>query len=285
MTVYMALKQVPDIPIEADTITPNAFSGKTIEQIGKLKVIQGNASRELRDFFEIKGNPAESAEETEIVLSGDLRKVKMIGKGMNGGIIKIDGDVGMHLGAEMIAGRITVTGSVDAWAGAEMSGGNIQIEGNAGDYLCAGYRGSPDGMKGGRVYVAGNVGREMALHMRKGFIAVTGNVAEMAAARMKGGTIMVCGKLGPRACTESTKGMVFALGKIDSLPPTYKYSGSSEREFTGYYVRYLKSRRPDFLKSNIPSSEKWAKFVGDFAEAESKTEIYARMNLNTHLVS
>jgi len=285
MTVHMALKQVPDIPIEADTITPSGFAAKTLEQIGKLEVIQGNGSYELRDFFEIKGNPSGSAEETEIVLSGDLRRVKMIGKGMNGGIIKIEGDAGMHLGAEMVSGRISVRGSVDAWAGAEMSGGNIQIEGNAGDYLCAGYRGSPDGMKGGRVYVAGNVGNEMALHLRRGFIAVKGNVAEMAAARMKGGSIMVCGEIGPRACVEATRGIVFALGKIDSLPPTYKYSGSSEREFTGYYVRYLRSRRPDFIQSEITSSEKWAKFVGDFAEADARTEIYARLALNRHLVS
>jgi formylmethanofuran dehydrogenase subunit C len=285
MTVYMTLKHVPDIPIEADVITPSSFAGKTVEQIEQLEVIQGSVTRELRDFFDIKGSSAESAEETEVVLSGDLRRVKMIGKSMNGGIIKIEGDVGMHLGAEMVAGRITVTGSVDAWAGAEISGGNIQIEGNAGDYLCASYRGSSDGMKGGRVYVAGNVGREMALHMRKGFIAVKGNVAEMAAARMKGGSIMVCGELGPRACTEATKGMVFALGKIESLPPTYKYSGSSEREFTGYYVRYLRTRRPDFVHSDILPSEKWAKFVGDFSEAEAKTEIYARLALNTHLVS
>jgi formylmethanofuran dehydrogenase subunit C len=211
--------------------------------------------------------------------------VKLIGKGMNGGRIKIDGDVGMHLGAEMVAGRITVTGSVDAWAAAEMKGGNIQIEGNAGDYLCAGYRGTPDGMTGGRVFVAGNVGKEMALHMRKGFIAVKGDVAEMAAVRMRGGTIMVSGELGPRACIEASKGMVFALSKVNSLPPTYKYSGTSEREFTGYYVRYLKSRRPDFIESDIPYSEKWVKFVGDFAEAESKTEIYARLDLNPHLVS
>ncbi len=285
MTVSIALKQIPDIPIEADMITPTAFAGKTLEQIGKLEVIQGRHTCELKDFFEIKGNPAESAEETVIALNGDLRKVKLIGKGMNGGIINIEGDVGMHLGAEMIAGRITVSGSVDAWAGAEMSGGNIQIEGNAGDYLCAGYRGSPDGMKGGRVYVAGNVGCEMALHMRKGFIAVKGDVAEMAATRMRGGSIMVCGELGPRACVEASKGMVFALGKINSLLPTFKYSGTSEREFTGYYVRYLKARRPDFIRSEILHSEKWVKFVGDLAEVESKMEIYARLVLNSHLVS
>ncbi|MGY5859455.1 MAG: formylmethanofuran dehydrogenase subunit C [Candidatus Thorarchaeota archaeon] len=285
MTVSIVLKQVPDIPIEADMITPTAFAGKTLEQIGKLEVIQGRNLCELKDFFEIKGSPAESADETVIALSGDLRKVKLIGKGMNGGIIDIDGDVGMHLGAGMVAGRITVTGSVDAWAGAEMSGGNIQIEGNAGDYLCAGYRGTPDGMTGGRVFVAGNVGKEMALHMRKGFIAVKGDVAEMAAVRMRGGSIMVCGELGPRACIEASKGMVFALGKIHSLSPTYNYSGTSEREFTGYYIRYLKSRRPDFIQSDILYTEKWAKFVGDLAEAESKTEIYARVDLNPHLVS
>jgi formylmethanofuran dehydrogenase subunit C len=100
---------------------------------------------------------------------------------------------------------------------------------------------------------------------------------------MKGGTIIVCGDLGPRACIEATKGMLFALGKISSLPPTFKYSGNSEREFTGYYIRYLKSRRPDFLKSDVSYSEKWTKFVGDFAEAESKMEIYTRTVLNSHL--
>ncbi|MDH4214650.1 MAG: formylmethanofuran dehydrogenase subunit C [Candidatus Thorarchaeota archaeon] len=285
MTVLLSLKQVPNIPIEADSITPTAFAGKTLAQIGKLVVMQGRNSCELREFFEITGESADSVEETEIVIRGDLRKVKQIGKGMNGGRIRIEGDVGMHLGAEMIAGRITVTGSVDAYAGAEMSGGNIQIEGNAGDYLCAGYRGSPDGMKGGRVFIAGNVGNEMALHMRKGFIAVKGNVGAMAATRMKGGSIIVCGELGPRACIEATKGMLFALGKVSSLPPTFKYSGSSEREFTGYYIRYLKSRRPDFLQSDISPSEKWAKFIGDFAEAESKMEIYTRLVLNSHLAS
>lgn len=285
MTVLLSLKKIPDIPIEADLITPSAFAGKTLEQIGKLKVMQGRDSCELREFFKITGESADSAEETEIVIRGDLRKVKQIGKGMNGGKIRVEGDAGMHLGAEMIAGRIAVTGSVDAYAGAEMSGGNIQIEGDAGDYLCACYRGSPDGMTGGRVYVAGNVGDEMALHMRKGFIAVKGNVGAMAATRMKGGSIIVCGELGPRACTEATKGMLFALGKVSSLPPTFKYSGNSEREFTGYYIRYLKSRRPDFIKSKISYSEKWAKFVGDFAESEPKMEIYTRLVQNSHLTS
>ncbi|MFW9918001.1 MAG: formylmethanofuran dehydrogenase subunit C [Candidatus Thorarchaeota archaeon] len=283
MTVSLILTKEPDLPIEADTITPSHFAGKSTSEIGKLPILQGNKFLELGEFFKISGEAGDSPDTTEISISGNLQKVKMIGKGMNGGQITIDGDVGMYLGAEMIAGRIHVKGSVGPWAATEMAGGNIQIEGDAGDRLCAGYRGSIEGMSGGRVYVSGNVGREMASQMRKGFIAVKGNVGELAAAKMKGGTIIVCGSLAERSGVGATKGMIFALGKVESLMPTYLFSGTSEREFTNYYLRYLKSRRPDFLGEEISASEKWTKYMGDFAEGSPKQEIYVRANLNDHL--
>jgi len=283
MTVSLILTKEPDLPIEADTITPSHFAGKSMSEIGKLAILQGNQFLELGEFFKISGEAGDSPDTTEITISGDLTKVKMIGKGMNGGKITIDGDVGMYLGAEMIAGRIHVKGSVGPWAAAEMQGGNIQIEGDAGDRLCSGYRGSIEGMSGGRVYVSGNVGREMASHMRKGFIAVKGNVGELAASKMKGGTIIVCGNLAERVGVGATKGMLFALGKLDSLMPTYIFSGTSEREFTNYYLRYLKSRRPDYLQEEISTSEKWTKYMGDFAEGSPKQEIYVRAKINDHL--
>jgi formylmethanofuran dehydrogenase subunit C len=284
MPVNLKLTKAPDIPIEADTITPTHFAGKSSAEIGELPVLQGNQTLKLADFFAISGNAGETADETEIIITGDLKKVKMIGNGMNGGKITIDGDVGMHLGAEMIAGRIHVKGSVGAWAAAEMEGGNIQIEGDAADYLCAGYRGSKDGMKGGRVYVAGNVGREMASHMRKGFIAVKGNVGELAAVRMMGGTIIVVGNMAERVGFEATKGMIFCLGKIESLLPTYRFSGKSAREFTTYYLKYLKSRRPDFLSEDIGYQEEWVKFMGDLAEGDPKEEIYVLAKNSEHLL-
>ena len=284
MTVYLKLTKEPDIPIEADTITPTHFAGKSVAKIGKLPILQGNQTLELATFFSVEGEAGPTPEETEIIISGDLQRVKMIGKGMNGGKITVDGNAGMYLGAEMIAGRIHVKGSVGAWTAAEMEGGNIQIEGDAADYLCSGYRGSADGMKGGRVYVAGNVGREMASHLRKGFIAVKGNVGELSAVRMMGGTIIVVGDMAERVGVEATKGMIFCLGKMDSLLPTYKFSGSSEREFTNYYLKYLKSRRPDFLNSDISFKEKWVKFMGDLAEGDPKQEIYVRARNNQHLL-
>ncbi|MDF1537392.1 MAG: formylmethanofuran dehydrogenase subunit C [Candidatus Thorarchaeota archaeon] len=282
MTVNLTLKTELDLPIEADTVTPSHFAGKSLEEIGKLPVLQGNQMLELKDFFDINGEAGETPDDTEIVVEGDLKKVKMIGKGMNGGKITVNGDVGMYLGAEMIAGRIHVKGSVDAWAAAEMVGGNIQIEGDAADRICAGYRGSLEGMMGGRVYVAGNVGREAASQMRKGFLAVKGNVGELAAAKMQGGTIVVCGNLAERPGVSAKKGMIIVLGKIDSLIPTYLPSGTSEREFTNYFIRYVKSRRPDFISEEIPSSEKWVKYMGDFAEGDPREEIYVRAKMMEH---
>jgi formylmethanofuran dehydrogenase subunit C len=283
MTVILSLRKNPDIPLEADTITPTHFAGKNMKEIKALPVQKGNETLKLGDFFDISGDSGPTPDETDILVKGDLRKIKMIGKGMNGGTITVEGDTGMYLGAEMIAGRIHVKGSVGPWAAAEMEGGNIQIEGDAGDYLCAAYRGTTDGMKGGRVYVAGNVGREMAAHLRKGFIAVKGNVGTQAAIRMMGGTIIVVGDIAERVGVQATKGMIFCLGKIDSLFPTYKFSGSSEREFVNYYLRYLKDRRPDFLSENIDVSEKWTKFIGDFSEASPGEEIYVRALMNQHL--
>ncbi|MHA1770920.1 MAG: formylmethanofuran dehydrogenase subunit C [Candidatus Thorarchaeota archaeon] len=283
MIIQLTPIKIPDIPVEAEVITPSHFVAKSIDEIRQLEVYQGKQRLTLEDFFEVNGEPTDDIAELTIKIEGDLRRIKYIGHQMNGGRIEIHGDVGMYLGSQMQAGRIHVHGSVGAWAAAEMSGGNIQIEGDAGDFLCAGLRGSSEGMKGGRVYVAGNVGREMAAHMRKGFISVKGSIGEMAASRMQGGTIIVCGNASPRLGVQATRGMILIRGKLESVLPTYRFSGVAVREFTSYYMRYLFTRRPDFIDRYGPD-EKWIKFQGDFAEGRPNTELYVLSNTNNQLL-
>jgi formylmethanofuran dehydrogenase subunit C len=284
MAITMSLKEELDLPVEAEAITPGTMAGKKLAGIRMLDVFQGNQTYPLKEFFTIKGRSGRTADKTQVILEGDLRKVKRIGQAMNGGKITIEGNAGMYLGAEMVAGRIHVKGSVGSWTAAEMKGGNIQIEGDAGDYLCAGYRGSWDGMTGGRVYVRGSVGREMASHMRRGFIAVKGGVGSPAAVRMMGGTIIVLGDMGDRIGIQATRGMIFCLGVVGSILPTYRFSGTSERAFINYYLRYLRARRPDFFQESIESTERWMKFLGDFAEDDTWSEIYVRESANRHLL-
>jgi formylmethanofuran dehydrogenase subunit C len=99
-----------------------------------------------------------------------------------------------------------------------------------------------------------------------------------------GGTIIVVGDMAERVGVQDQTGMIFCLGKMDSLFPTYKFSGSSGREFIKYYLRYLKERRPDFLSEDIDYSEKWVKYMGDFAETSPGEEIYIRASKNEHLI-
>lgn len=284
MTIKLELTHRPDIPIEAETITPSDFQNKDISSISRLPIQQGNRSYPLSDFFRIDGTPSPSVKETEIVLHGDLRRVKMIGRRMNGGRITIKGNAGMYLGAEMVAGRIHVNGSVGSWAAAEMQGGNIQIEGDAADNLCSGYRGSQDGMRGGRVYVAGNVGCGMAAHMRRGFIVVKGDVGENAAAKMRGGSIVILGDVNRRVGVQATRGMLFILGHMKSLFPTYKPSGIDRRPLVDYYLRYVLNRRPDFIGERAVLDTRWLKLVGDFAETDPREEIYLYERTNQKYV-
>ncbi len=284
MVVYLKLKKQPGVPIEAEAVTPETFLQSGTDGISSMKVTQGNRIATLGEFFDVSGHVGSSVSNTQVLVSGDLRRVKMIGKGMNGGTIEVDGSAGMYLGAEMSAGRIIVRGSVGSWAGAEMSGGNIQIEGNAADHLCTAYRGSEEGMRGGRVYVAGDVGDEMAAHMRKGFISVRGNVGSHAASRMTGGTIVIVGDVSDRISFEATGGMSIILGKLHDILPTFRFSGVSEREFTHYYLRYVVKHRPDFITETIDASEKWIKFMGDFSEGRPQHELYLRASQNRHLL-
>ena len=89
------------VPVEAESITPQAFLGKRVSDIEALPVLQGNATARLGDFFRVSGDA-----DGVIRLAGDCSRVKYIGRGMTDGRIEIDGDAGMHLGAEMRGGEI-----------------------------------------------------------------------------------------------------------------------------------------------------------------------------------
>jgi hypothetical protein len=78
--------------------------------------------------------------------------------------------------------------------------------------------------------------------------------------------------------------MVLVMGRAEAMLPTYRFGGVSAREFVFYYVRYLKSRRPDHVLNELSPDEKWVKYMGDLAEGRPGMEVYLRASLNMHLV-
>src|SRR6516165_9117980 len=76
------------IPLEAECITPENLSTRTIAEIGALSLQHGNAQVPLADFFSVSGD----AGDLDIVLEGDCGRVKWLGAGMTRGRLTIHGN-------------------------------------------------------------------------------------------------------------------------------------------------------------------------------------------------
>lgn len=256
------------VPVFAPCISPTVFQGKTLEEIGKLEVWEGNRKRFLRDLFRVEEAEAKSdSEGLTIIIEGDVSKVRMMGAGMANGEIIVKGDVGMHLGEEMEGGKITVYGNVGGWAGSMMKGGLIEIHGNADDFLAAPYRGQGKGMNGGAIIVHGDVGREAGAYMRKGLIKIYGNADQFVGYAMQGGTIYVQKNSGANTAACMVNGTVIIGGHIDSVLPSFTIDGIKNK---------VKVDENEVIKAPFYL------FIGDLAE-NGRGKLYISKDNNPHL--
>ena len=231
----LTIKFQPRVPVEADVITPDNFRGKSEAAIAALPIMHGNERVPLGDFFQVNGDGS-----AEIILNGDLSRVKNIGAGMGLGSITVNGDAGMHLGSGMHGGEINALGNEGDWAGAEMTGGKIHVRGNAGHGLGGAYRGSRYGMNRGLIIVEGGAGNEVGAAMRRGLIVVKRDVGDFAGAFMVAGSIIVFGKLGIRAGAGSLRGTIVTFQPAELLP-TYRYDCSYTPDFLNLVFRDVRS--------------------------------------------
>ena len=234
MALTLKLRAAPEVPLEADTIRPDALSEKGEAEIAKLTAMLGNRMVELGDFFSVSGKA-----NGEIRMEGDLGKVKHLGAGMAGGKLYVNGDAGAHLGAGMTGGEIVVEGSAGDWVGPEMQGGRITIKGDAGHMVGSAYRGGRIGMTGGEILVHGKVGNETGGAMRNGMIAVGGDCGDFAGVNMLAGNIVVLGEIGIRLGASMKRGTIVAMHKTEPLP-TFTYACTYRPLFLRLYLFRLR---------------------------------------------
>jgi formylmethanofuran dehydrogenase subunit C len=231
--ITLTLKDEPNVPLEAEVLTPDIVAPLRSDEIRALPVFLGKRERRVGDFFEVEGELSE-----EIALRGDARRVKWIGRGMTRGRLTIEGNVGMHLGAYMKGGTIEVSGHASDWVGAHMSGGLIRVRGNAGGQIGAAYRGSNSGMTDGIIIVGGSAGLEVGMRMKRGTIAVGGPVRDFAGLQMKGGTIVLGSGAELRTGAWMMRGTIISLKPIPLLP-TFAYAATYNPTFLSLYARHL----------------------------------------------
>ena len=225
--IKLMIKKDSKMPIEADSITPDNFAGKSIEEIKKLVVYNGNEMFSIGDFFEVSGKSGE-LNDLKIIIDGDVSNVKRIGEKMTGGEIVINGNVGMHVGNQMEGGKILVNGNADDWAGAMLQGGELEITGDAGNYVGAAYRGYWKGMQNGVIKVNGKVGHESMLWARSSKAAnkfpmlYCGSAEAFLGIHNHGGTIIVEGDVDRCVGADQAWGTIVIKGKVTRKLPSYK---------------------------------------------------------------
>src|SRR4051812_48376090 len=133
----LTLCESPRVPVEAPCVTPDQFVHLAPAEIARLPVQWGNQQAPLGDFFSVTGDAADQVIEIE----GDCSRVKWLGAGMSGGILRIYGPAGFHAGSAMRDGRLEIGGNAGDWLGAEMRGGLIHVRGRAGDHAGGAYPG------------------------------------------------------------------------------------------------------------------------------------------------
>ena len=230
----LTLRTAPEVPLEAEVISPATLFGKSAQEIHKLTLFYGNRTAELGEFFRVEGEANGVLE-----LEGDLSRVKLIGSDMSDGQLIIDGDVGTHLGACMSGGEIVVNGNAGDWVGREMNGGRITIKGDAGHMVGSAVRGSAVGILGGEIIIHGNCRNEVGSGMRRGLIVIGGDSGDFTGVNMLAGTLVVLGRLGIRTGAGMRRGSIVSMNGAEMLP-TFSYSCTYRPGFLRFYLNHLR---------------------------------------------
>ncbi|NLX49500.1 MAG: formylmethanofuran dehydrogenase subunit C [Methanospirillum sp.] len=232
-TVTLTIKKAPTLYLEAEIISPDGLAGKTADQIRALPVHMGNEEFTLGEFFDLAGAPGATAEETKVVVTGDLSRVKYLGMKMSGGEMVIESDADMYVGAWMSGGTLTAKGNVDSFAGIGMKGGLLEINGNAGNYTGSAYRGDWRGMQGGKIHVKGNVRSDTGYFMNGGEIVIDGDADVHVGTHAEGGKIVIKGNAKSRLGGQMVEGTIILLGTVDVMMPGFKYVRDEEVDVDG----------------------------------------------------
>lgn len=233
MGFKLTLRTPSPVPLEVDGVLPERVANLSALEVAKLPVLHGSRTEPLGEHFEVTTGTL-----ADVHFAGDTRNVHAIGRGMTGGSVYVENDVGRHVGALMTGGELIVDSAAGDWLGAEMKGGRIEVRHSAGNSVGAAYVGSRRGMTGGSILVRGGVGDELGVRMRRGLIVVD-DTGEFVGADMIAGTIVVRGEMGRRAGAGMKRGTLLAIGGLAEVAPGFRFSCEYEPAFLGLLLKGL----------------------------------------------
>lgn len=142
--------------VDCRALLPLALQGKTVAEIAAIKLA---ANLTVEEAFDVSVDAATEA--PQVTFKNTTALHQSIGFGMTAGQIRIEGDAGDFLAAQLQNGIVICKGNAGARAGDRMRRGMLLIEGNAGDY-CA------SDMMAGTLGVLGTTGAYVGYGMKRG---------------------------------------------------------------------------------------------------------------------
>jgi len=219
--LVLALRQRPDQRLDLSPLVPHLLAGKAAAEIERIELQTTKHRVTVGDAFRLRFGEAD-----RLRIEGACDRLDRIGQDMDGGEIRVEGDVGIQAGRGMRSGRLAIEGSADAWAASGMSGGHIEISGTAGDRLGGPLPGETAGMRGGVVVVRGRAGDRAGDRLRRGTIIIEGNAGAHAGSRMIAGTLILCRNCGPMPGYLMRRGTIVLGGDCEELSPTFVDCGT-----------------------------------------------------------
>lgn len=224
----------PEERLDLSGLTPASLAGLTEIQIAKLHVGTGRKPALVGDVFKVTGKDVNS-----LIVEGSSPWLDRVGAGLNGGTIRVTGNVGSQAGRKMSGGTLLVEGSAGDHAGSGMAGGRFEIKGNAGDYASGPLAGEMTGMEGGVLIVRGKAGHYAGDRLRRGTIAVLKGCGDYAGYRMVAGTIVVTGRVGAMPGFLMKRGSLLLDRRPEKLVPTFMPCGEPDIAFSRLFDRFL----------------------------------------------
>ncbi|WP_020174430.1 formylmethanofuran dehydrogenase subunit C [Methyloferula stellata] len=233
--LQLSLKSSPVQRLDLSPLVPHVIAGKNLADIAALEIGTTRDKLTVGDVFKLKG-----AASDEIIIEGGSDRFDCVGQGMKGGVLRINGDVGMNAGRLLEGGTLVIAGSAGHYAGSRMKGGRLEILGHAGDFIGGPREGEIHGMEGGLLIVRGSAGHRAADRLRRGTIIVEGDAGDWPASRIVAGTLVVAGQSGINPGYLMRRGTL-VLGHASPLPPTFIDCGPLNSAFASVFSRALKT--------------------------------------------
>lgn len=261
----LKLRAQPALRLDLAGFAPQALAGETPSGVARRTLWHGNERVPIGEFFDVE---AMAADGPALLFEGELSRCDGLGRGLDGGHIRVEGDAGDYVGAEMHSGEIVVTGSAGMLAACEMAGGRLEVGGDVGDYAASALPGDMDGMRGGLFIVRGNAGARFGDRMRRGTALVSGDAGDFLASRLVAGTIAVAGAVGAHCGYGMRRGTLIFAGPQPEPPPTFAPTGHDVQVIWTLLARSIAAHGSPFAAL---AARRPRRFVGDLA-ADGKGE-------------